>query len=188
MRTLAYILAALICGAILGYRYAPQYLVPNAKGVITRVVDRPVSIPVPPVYFGELKGYPVYLPSDTIYKAYGIECSSFAVDTILRGDTLSVTADCYQKALKNFELRLKPVQATVRDSFIYERETVTYNPFLTVNASAGHTINTSLVGAWEFGLNTSLNFGHLALVPELSYNLQSGLAGKASLEFTIWEK
>lgn len=175
-------IACFVLGALLAYWYKPTYVVPNSKEVITRVVSRNVSVPVPPVYFGDVQGYPVYLPSDTVYIKAGVPCSSFAVDTVLHGDTLSVTADCYQKALRNFELRLKPVQAIVRDSFVYEKETVMYKPFFALNASVGRTLT-----SYEFGINASFAFYNLALVPELSYDLSSGFNAKASLQFTITE-
>lgn len=170
----------IIATALLVYWYKPAYVVPVAKDKVTLVRDREVFIPVAPVYFSEVRGVPVYLPSDTVYRNAGYECSSFAVDTILRGDTLSVIADCYQKALRNFELRMKPVQATVRDSFIYEKETVTYTPYFAVNATVGKTLT-----SWDFGINASLSFYNLAFVPEISYDLSDGLNAKASLQFTI---
>ncbi len=168
---------------LLGYFLAPRYYTPNSKETVTIVKERAVSIPVAPVYYSEVRGVPVYLPSDTVYKTLGYECSSFAVDTILNGDTLSVIADCYQKAMRDFSLRLPPVQAIVRDSFIYEKETVTYTPWLSVNASVGRSLT-----SYDFGINASFAFYNLALVPELTYDLSSGFNAKASLQFTIMEK
>jgi hypothetical protein len=183
---------AFALGGLIVWLLKPTYDIPVNSRVIEKQVhvrDRSVAAYIPPVIAPELIGYPVYLKSDSAFAAIGVECSSFKVDTILRGDTISVLADCYQKALRNLELRFKPAMVTVRDSFVYVRDSshtvVEYTPFFTVSANVGRTF---ISPDWEFGLNASFSFANLSLVPELTYTLGSGLEGKASIEFLIMEK